>query len=319
MQIVRTFDSLEHGERQEEIACPLCGSAETELVLVGSDLLFGRPGPYRLVRCRGCNLQYVNPRPTGEALGVHYPKEYFGYEKPEDAAWPMREILLSFARGIARRRLGYIEAVTGRIQAGQQLVDVGCGVNGLLRTIREERGVVGLGVDFKPEVVDYVRNTLKMPIVEGTLANAGLETGRFDLMTLLEYIEHEPDPASVLTEARRVIKTGGHLCIEIPHPTGWVARTFGRHWWNLDVPRHLVFYDPETLGKQLALAGFDLVKVTPFTLPFYVGASVLQALGQRSWNRNKHWVPLVAGALGAPFLPFQLAMPEFLFAVARAR
>jgi SAM-dependent methyltransferase len=139
------------------------------------------------------------------------------------------------------------------------------------------------------------------------------------VMTLLEYIEHESDPRAVLSEARRVIRGGGHLAIEIPHPSGFVARTFGRYWWNLDVPRHLIFFDPDTLRKQLASCGFELLSVKPFTLPLYIGASVLQALGQRHWNKNKRWVPLVAGLLGLPFLPFQPLLPEFLFTVAKAK
>lgn len=319
MNLVRTFTSLEHGEPQEDIACPLCNSTERDTVLVGSDLLFNLPGRYPLVQCKGCGLKYVNPRPTPEALGRHYPKEYFGYEKPEEAPWFLRWLLLGFARGIAMRRINYIEAVTGTIKPDQAIVDVGCGVNGLLRTLKEVRGVSGLGVDFKEEVVDYVRNTLKMDIVQGTLKDAGFQDGQFDLMTLLEYIEHEPDTRAVLTEARRVIKKGGHLAIEIPDPSGWVARTFGRFWWNLDVPRHLTFFDADTLGKMLDQCGFELVSVKPFTLPVYIGASVLQALGLRHWNENKRWVPMVAGILGIPFIPFQPLLPEFLFAVARAK
>jgi SAM-dependent methyltransferase len=319
MNLVRTFVSLEHGEAQEEIACPLCQTTETDVVLYGTDLLFRQPGRYPLVRCRSCGLKYVTPRPTPEALGRHYPKEYFGYSKPEDESWLLRWLLLGFARGIAMRRIGYLEAVVGRIRPEHALVDVGCGVNGLLRTVKEVRGCTGTGVDFKPEVVDYVRNTLKMPIVAGTLKDAGFADGQFDVMTLLEYIEHEPDPRSVLMEARRVIKTGGHLAIEIPDPSGWVARTFGRYWWNLDVPRHLTFFDAESLGKLLDQCGFELVSAKPFTLPVYIGASILQALGERHWNKNKSWVPMVGGLLGIPFIPFQALLPEFLFAVARAK
>ena len=320
MKIVRTFVSNEHGETQEQIACPLCESSAAELVLEGQDLLFRRPGRYPLVRCEACGLKYVNPRPTPEELGRHYPNDYFGYEVPEeDAPWFSRWLLSGFARGIALRRIRYLEKVTGRIGPDAAVADVGCGMNRLLYTLKKMRGCEGIGVDFKPEVVEYVRGRLGMPIVQGNLKEASFRDGQFDVMTFLEYIEHEPDPGAVLSEARRVTRSGGHIVIEIPDPSGWVARTFGRYWWNLDVPRHLVFFDPDTLAKQLSICGFELISVKPFTLPFYVGASVLQVLGQRHWRKNKLWMPMIAGLLGAPFLPFQPLMPEFLFTVARAK
>ena len=48
---LRAFDSAEHGEVQEEIACPLCGGRDGERVLLARDLLFAQPGGYPLLRC----------------------------------------------------------------------------------------------------------------------------------------------------------------------------------------------------------------------------------------------------------------------------
>ncbi len=319
MKVVRTFVSSEHGEEQEEVGCLLCGETSHETVLRAQDLLFKKPGPYFLVRCTACGLEYVNPRPTPAALGPHYPKEYFGYARPEEAPWFARPFLLAFAKSIALRRIHYIETVAGKFRPDQAVVDVGCGANGLLRTLKGLRGTVGTGVDFTPRAVEYVRDVLKMPIVEGTLQTAGFKDGQFDVMTLLEYLEHEPDPLAILRESRRVIKDGGHLVIEIPHPTGWIARLFGRFWWNLDLPRHLAFFSEQTLGKALDKTGFELVRTRSFTLPLYVGSSIVQALGERHWVKNQNWFPVASALLGAPFLPFQAVMPEFLFAVAKAK
>ncbi|HVU01822.1 MAG TPA: class I SAM-dependent methyltransferase [Polyangiaceae bacterium] len=319
MNVVRTFVSPEHGEEQEEVGCLLCGETAHEPVLTASDLLFRKPGKYYLVRCAACGLEYVNPRPTPAALGPHYPPTYFGYARPEEAPWFARPFLLAFAKSIALRRIHYIETVTGKFRPEQQVVDVGCGANGLLRTLRDLRGTLGTGVDFTPRAVEYVRDVLKMPIVQGTLKGAGFKDAQFDTMTLLEYLEHEPDPMAILGEARRVIKDGGHLVVEIPHPTGWVSRLFGKYWWNLDLPRHLVFFSEQTLGKAFEKTGFELVRTRAFTLPLYVGSSIVQALGERHWVKNQAWFPLASAFLGAPFLPFQAVMPEFLFCVARAK
>jgi SAM-dependent methyltransferase len=318
-QILRTFHSAEHEEMQEQIACPLCGSTSGSPSLLARDLVFARPGRYALVRCGGCGLQYVNPRPTGEALGAHYPEDYFGYAIHEKESRLMRGVLGAFARGISLRRIGYLEKVTGRIAPETRVLDVGCGVNHLLYHLKQARGCEGLGLDFKTEIVAHVKERLGMPILCGTLQTAGLQPGRFDIVTMMEYLEHEPDPLAVLREARRVTRDDGYLALELPHLSGLPARVFGSLWWNLDIPRHLVFFTPETLKSALERTGFELLRIKTFTFPFYVGMSLVQALGQRNWARNRRLFPLLSAALGAPFLPFQFLLPEFYFAVARAR
>jgi SAM-dependent methyltransferase len=318
LRVLRTFDSAEHGEAQQQIACPLCGGEQTSQVLLAHDLLFKKPGGYPLVRCAGCALEYVNPRPTPTALGPHYPAGYFGYSLHEGEPPLLRALLRSFARGIAMRRIKYLERTTGRITPERAILDVGCGVNRLLETIRDERGCTGTGLDFKPEIVEYVR-ARNMPIVQGTLGDAGFAEGQFDTVLMMEYLEHEPDPLGVLAEARRVTKTGGYLALELPHIATGPGRFFGPNWWNLDIPRHLVFPTPETLARMLDQSGYELVSVKAFTLPFYIGMSILQWLGLRHWERYKLHYPWLGSALALPTLPFQFLLPEFMFAVARAK
>lgn len=319
INVLETFYNPQNQEEQERIGCPLCGQSGERLVFEGRDLLFRHPGNYRLVRCEACELEYVNPRPTLDSLGTHYPSDYFGYALHEEAPAWMEPFLRSFARGISRRRLNYLEAVTGRITPQHRLVDVGCGVNRLLSYIQEQRGCTGMGVDFKPEIVSYVRDTLQMPIVEGTLETAELEAGHYDVVSMMEYLEHEADPVHVLQEARRITRPGGHLALELPHIDALPGRLFRSVWWNLDLPRHLIFPTPETLAKMLDRTGYELVSVKKFTFPLYVGMSLVQALGQNHWRKNRRLFPLVSSMLGVPFIPWQFALPEFMFAVARAK
>lgn len=319
IKIRRTFDSAEHGEQQEEVDCPLCGASDEELVLIGRDLLFAKPGSYRLVKCRVCELEYVNPRPTPAALGPHYHEDYFGYAVHEKEPPLIAPMLRAFARGISNRRIAYLEKVVGRLTPELAVLDVGCGVNRLLQRMQEVRGVEGLGVDFKPEIVEYVKDTLGMPIVEGTLHTAAFEDGRFDVVLMMEYLEHESDPKAILAEARRVTKTGGHVALEIPHIDSLPGRLFRSVWWNLDLPRHLIFPTESSLRRMLDDVGYELISVKKFTFPFYVGMSIVQALGQRHWIKNRTWFPIVSSIIGAPFIPLQWLLPEFMFAVARAK
>ncbi|MDD4789438.1 MAG: hypothetical protein PHO07_19895, partial [Pirellulales bacterium] len=69
-------EALGSGEPQkaewEETKCPLCASARWKLRLQAGNLLYGLPGPFRLVQCRDCGHVYVSPRPTRETIGRFY-------------------------------------------------------------------------------------------------------------------------------------------------------------------------------------------------------------------------------------------------------
>lgn len=304
-------------EAQEAVPCPACAADDPEVILHGRDRLFAQPGRYRVVRCGHCRLIYVSPRPTVASLARHYPDDYFCYKPPQEAFLPLRIILSALGRGLSARRVAGLERVIGRLTPETTIVDVGCGINALLQYIRQTRGCEGIGVDFKAEAARYVRDTLKMPIVQGTLHDGHFDDEQFDVVTMTEYLEHEPNPRSVLTEARRITKPGGHLAIEVPYIGGLPAKVFRSRWSQLDLPRHLVFYTPDTLEDMLARCGYRLLDVRTFGIPFSIGGSILQTIGFTHLGRMTLLDALLTGVAGVAFLPLLPLLREFMFAVAR--
>jgi ubiquinone/menaquinone biosynthesis C-methylase UbiE len=317
LTVTRRFYSDEHAEWQEDVHCPWCQSPERSLVLEATDRVYHRPGRYRVERCAGCELMYVSPRPTFEALEHHYPADYFCYHAPEDMPRLLRGSISAYVEDLCKRRLAFIEQGTGKLSRGTTVLDVGCGVGDLLTVLERERGCVVNGVDFKASAVASARENRGLNIEHGTLFDPGYESESFDLVTMMEYLEHERDPRSVLTEARRVLKPGGRLALEIPHPTAWPARLFGNNWWNLHVPRHLVLFSPETVKRALTELGFEEIQIQPFTYSMNMGTNLYQALGF-PYRSNFHYVfTVISTILSLPFEPFARWMPEFLFVTAR--
>jgi ubiquinone/menaquinone biosynthesis C-methylase UbiE len=305
-------------EPQEEVACPLCGAHAAELVMVARDRLFGRPGAYRIVRCGACDLRYLSPRPTLEGLGAHYPDDYFIY-KTDEELHPLLRLLMR--RMTDQRWSAYIrrfEQVRGRFEPGTRIVDVGCGLNHHLVALKQLRGCEGIGVDFNPKVVAYVRDKHKMPIHEGTLQQARFAAGSFDVVTMNEYLEHEPDPRGVLAEARRITRVGGHLAVEVPFSDSWPARVFRSRWSQLDAPRHLVHFTRDTLAEMLRRSGYRLVHTQTFRIPMLIGMSVVQALGHTRLGYATLFDRWLVSVASLPFLPVFPLLDEFIFAVAVA-
>ena len=65
----------------ELVKCDLCGSDSTRLPFEARDWNFGLPGKFKLVECKDCGLNYLNPRPSVGALGQYYPGAYYTHQE----------------------------------------------------------------------------------------------------------------------------------------------------------------------------------------------------------------------------------------------
>lgn len=317
-QVLQSYQS-DSGEALERISCPICYFTDSDLVLRAHDRLYGAPDEYHIVRCTRCRLRFVNPRPTTAALAAHYKPEYLSFAEPGDYPRWLRPFVTNWGLSVVKRRLREIERALGRLEPGTEVLDVGCGLNGFLYYLRGVRETRGIGVDLSEQAVRFVREKQGMPIVQGTLQSATFASARFDLVTMNQYLEHDANPRATLAEARRILKPGGHLAIEIPDPSGWPARLFKSSWANLDLPRHVVFFERGTLRTALASEGLELVSYARFGLPLYTGISLYFSLQRHNRVGNAFGALLLAACLGLPFLPFFPWCREFGFAIARAR
>ena len=306
-------------EPQEEVACPLCGERSHQLVFQARDVLFARPGEYRIVACSACELRYVSPRPTLDALGLHYPDEYGIYQPMEDLPKYLRTMAAHATATRWRKTLKRIEKVTGTLRPETRVVDVGSGLNNdFLIALQRMRGIQGVAVEFKTEAADYIRDKLHMQVSAGTLQDAHFPDASFDLVSMNEYLEHEPHPREVLLEARRITAKGGHISIEVPYVEGAAARMFGSRWSQVDAPRHLIHFTHKTLEDMLRRTGFELVHTETYSMPYMIGFSVLVALGRRTLGRPSFFDLWFAWLASLPFTPFLPWLDEYRFAIARA-
>jgi SAM-dependent methyltransferase len=313
------FYSADHEENQESVACPLCGAHDEQLVFVAPDTMFNQPGFYRNVACARCSMRYVNPRPTMAALSRHYPADYLCYSNFQEEHWLLKWAFARLQRDQTRRRIRQVERVIGRFAAGSRVLDVGCGRGDLLAFLKNERGCAVTGVDVNAGVVETVHRELGIAVRQGTLCETAWPEQSFEVVTMTEYLEHEPQPRPVLDEARRVLTPRGILAIEIPDISSPLGRLFGPNWWQVDAPRHLTFFSPVALTRLLEEVGFEVVSLRKHGLVMSLGYSLLQALGFRYFKSNKLIFLTISTLIGLLFWPLLLFTRDFMMVVARRR
>jgi SAM-dependent methyltransferase len=153
------------------------------------------------------------------------------------------------------RRLAFLDEQRRR---GDRILDLGCGDG----TFTARAGEGAVGADIAEAALARARRShpevrfVRVP-ADGPLP---FSTGDFDLVWCSETLEHVPDTAGFLTEARRVLARGGRLAVTVPRSGRLRALVAWRGEFH-PLGDHLRFYTPRTLREVLDDAGFADLRV----------------------------------------------------------
>jgi SAM-dependent methyltransferase len=123
-------------------------------------------------------------------------------------------------------------------------VDIGCGEQPI-RNVFDGRVTSIIGLDHPRTIHPDDRVE-----VFGTALDLPFREEAFDTALCFQVLEHVPEPLQLLSEARRVLRPGGHLILTAPHI------------WNVHEAPHDYFrYTEYGLAHLLRRAGLEVVEV----------------------------------------------------------
>jgi SAM-dependent methyltransferase len=228
----------------------------------GSDRLFSTTREqFLVVECAGCRLLRLYPRPEHEQLARYYPAGYW-YQPEAAAADRLAEL---WRRLALRDHLRFARRALAAATPGGLVLDVGCGGGLFLRELAPAAHPV-LGLDFSLDAARVAWSANGVPAVCATLAQAPLATASCSLITMYHVLEHLYDPAAYLEAARRLLKPGGRLVVQVPNASCWQFLMFGENWNGLDIPRHLLDFRERDLRLLLEHCGFEVLRAKHFSL-----------------------------------------------------
>lgn len=214
-----------------------------------------RKADHEFWACSICKLECIHPRPNDAILADIYGEQYYdawGLKESESGVKHMKQT--TFSR--------YLK-VLGNLPPGTRLLDCGA-ATGFMVELAKARGLDAYAIELSHFGAEACLDIIGADhVYEGEVEAAQFSANpenRFDIITMIDFIEHVRDPRSVLQWAHSRLRTGGGLLLVTPKIGSLSHKLMGRRWphYNLE---HLWYFSPTSLSEILNTVGFSVTTI----------------------------------------------------------
>jgi SAM-dependent methyltransferase len=165
-----------------------------------------------------------------------------------------------------------------RLPEDARILEVGCGTGHNLEMLQRFGRADGIEID--PAAREFAEQRLGRPIGSAPLPEvAGVEEGAYDLVALLDVLEHVEEDQAALESLAKKLKPGGRILITVPaHPWMWSAHD--------EVNHHKRRYTRKTLRAAIEQAGLRVELLSWFNSLLFPLAAASRVAGRLTGSKD---------------------------------
>jgi len=247
-----------HAVRDCLLPCPACGGPTLHHFLYAKNRC-------DILQCSACGLGRTQAAAFDPA--AYYTQGYFSGEHADGYADYLG------AEPVLRREFARTVDFIRRFRPSGRLLEVGCAYGFFLQEAKRHFDVAGL--ELSGDAAAHCR-CHGLDVDTGVADEAALaRRGPFDVIVLLDVIEHLPQPQETLALLARHLNPGGVVVLTTGDFASSAARALKSAWRLMTPPQHLWFFTPRSMHglarrSDLAVASLDHPwKVVPLSLVAY--------------------------------------------------
>jgi SAM-dependent methyltransferase len=192
---------------------------------------------------------FRDPMPDPDTVRSYYDAGYYSHWshlKDFSAVYQMK-----------RASAGDLVQRVQRLKPGGRWLDVGCAFGYLLDAAKAQ-GFETTGIELAADALRYHAEKGEHRVVPDATALGSLQ---FDVISLIDVIEHFADPHALLASLSGLLSEGGLLVVMTPDPSSLAACLLRSKWPHLQ-REHLVYFSRPSLRLILRSHGLHPVEVT---------------------------------------------------------
>lgn len=192
-----------------------------------------------LLKCRRCGFIFSDDDEVIELVSLYERMSDPGYESSQEGRALQMQWLLKKAR----------EANP----VAKSVLDVGAG-SGLLVAEANKAGWDAVGVEPSHSLVELARQAYQIDLIQGVFPHPKLAHRKFDLIFLVDIIEHVSDPVMLLKHCNQSLAPQGRVIVVTPDVSSLIARLLGQRWWHFRLA-HVGYFNRRSLAQAAQRAG----------------------------------------------------------------
>jgi 2-polyprenyl-3-methyl-5-hydroxy-6-metoxy-1,4-benzoquinol methylase len=158
-----------------------------------------------LLQCNQCRFAFTGEIPTSDTFfDNRYDNK--GFDPTYEVHSNRKDLVLDEVFGTLK--LYY--------KGGGELLDVGSFAGKLLR-YAQKIGFTPSGVEVNPKLAEYSKTELGFDVIQGKVQQVELPVEKYDVITVIDVLEHLVEPYKIVGNLAKALKPGGHLVIKVPH------------------------------------------------------------------------------------------------------
>lgn len=231
--------------------CNLCSSDTVYL-------LYRLPQGYKIMACRKCGLRFLHPILSEENLHKIYEKGYF-------EPWGINSGQIKYLKSLKELSYESILKEVEKFIIPGSFLDVGCAF-GYSFEVAMRRGWDSYGVEISPEAYRTANDKFSSKVVFGDFSRVELDNNSFDLVVMLDFLEHVSSLTDTMTKAYNILKPKGLIAVVTPDIDSLSAQLMHRNWTHIKL-EHVFYLSRRALKSLFIKTGFKPILFKSFWKP----------------------------------------------------
>lgn len=199
-----------------------------------------------------------------------------------------------------------------------RLLDIGCAY-GYFVELALAAGYDAYGIDPSSHAAGRAKLRFNARVWEGTIGSVKFfPDTHFDVITMLDVVEHLADPRADLRRATRLLADDGRILIATGDTESMAAKLLGRRWTFYIPPQHLFFFNRKNFTTLLLESGLEPVRW--FRVGKWLSLQYIFHLARTTGESGfAKWLYPLMEALPFGRIPLYLAMGDNMVVIAKKK
>lgn len=224
--------------------CPICKN-KTKFQYKKSNYITN----YNYYQCQNCDFLFTNPMPTQTELNSYY-----------NSLYHVEKVQKEKVRAKAKLVLQRLKKIKGK---NLEVLEIGCSYGYFLKEAEKQKHKCS-GIELSKITAKFAKENLKT----NNIYNVNFETwktkNKYDVVVLLDVIEHLPDPNKSISKIKKLLKKDGVIVFTTPNTNSLEYKLYGKRWEWVSPPAHISLFNQKTVRKIMNENHFEELELSSF-------------------------------------------------------